>query len=105
MPAYTGYATLPDTCYKSGFSVTVSGVSNSESGSFVILGQNNNSTLKPLPAGNGTVSFSALDLANFNTTDDATLLVAASSISTVKIGNLHYQLANYSQFSKQVKVK
>lgn len=104
MPVYNGFTTLPDSCNKSGFSITISGISNSNGG-LVMLAQNSNSTIKPLVNGNGTATFSAQELANYTHTDPVSLLVSASNINKVKIGDLYYNIVQSAQFNKIIQLK
>jgi hypothetical protein len=104
MPKYTGYGALPDTCVKSsGVSLNISGISNFNTATAILM-QDSQSKFKVI-AGNGTVTFSAQDLAAFNTTTPAQLMITVSNLNTIKINNVPYNRLYSTVFNKVIVLK
>lgn len=91
-PVYTGGNLLPDTCSKaSGFTLNVSGMSNTTGSVLVTVQQSSNIIIKQLSATNGTVFISTTDLANFTSNLDFS--------TTLSIGNYEYPVYSSKKFT------
>jgi hypothetical protein len=104
MPKYTGHGSLPDTCVKSsGVSLNISGISNFNTATAFLV-QDSQSKFKVI-TGNGTVTFSAQELAAFTTTTPAQLMISVSNLNTIKIANVPYNRLYTTVFNKAIFLK
>lgn len=101
MPQYSGHGLLPDTSVKAnGISLNISGLSKFNVASLYLMQDAQNSF--KMITGNGTVVFSAQELAAFKTTAPVLLMLSASNLSTVKIGEVPYNILYSTVFNKSI---
>ena len=109
-PKYSGGNLLPDTCVKAnGFSIVISGVSNHvsvfNSGVSVNLYQGSNQISKSIQTDSGTITFSAAELAAFNSNATVTLMIGISNINSVSLGGLYRTFNSSYQYNKSIYLK
>lgn len=108
-PKYSGADLLPDTCVKAnGLSVTISGVSNRTgiiTGVNVSLYQSSPTYVqinKNTQASSGTITFSALELAGFDTGEGLNLSVSINNYVSANVSNVYRAFSCDYQYTKEV---
>jgi hypothetical protein len=106
-PKYTGGNLLPDTCIKAnGITVTVSGVSNNTQGVSLFLNGSSGMTNKFISgSGNGSVTFTAADLASFNVNSSINLQLMMSNYNTQAVNGVVHSFVSTISYQKVIWLK
>lgn len=106
-PRYTGGNLLPDTCIKaSGITVNVSGVSNTTQGVSLFLNGSMVSLNKFISnGGNGTVVFSASEIAGMNVNANVTLQLMMSNYNVQSHNGVMHNFVSTTSYQKQIWLK
>ncbi len=92
-----------DTCLKAnGFTVNVSGITNTNANTTISVFQGSNSINKYITGSSGSVTFSSADLSAFSTNSFLSIYVFLINTSTVSIGSVSYDFTDtyaYYKFS------
>jgi hypothetical protein len=111
-PHYSGADQLPDTCVKAnGLSVTIAGVSNRSGiipGLSILVYQSSPTYVqinKSTQTSSGTVSFSASELAGFDTGESLYLVVSINNYNSVNVANVYRAFSCDYQYTKEIYFK
>lgn len=106
-PKYTGGGLLPDTCIKAnGITVTMSGVSNNTQGVSLFLNGSSGMTNKFISgSGNGSVTFTAADLASFNVNSSINLQLMMSNYNTLAVNGVVHSFISTTSYQKVIWLK
>lgn len=111
-PRYSGADLLPDTCVKAnGLSVSITGVSNRSGlipGLSISVYQSSPTYVqinKSTQTSSGTVSFSASELAGFDTSESFYLLVSINNYTSVNVSNVFRAFSCDYQYTKEIYFK
>lgn len=105
-PVYSGGNLLPDTCFKaSGFTINVSGMSNTTGSVLVTVQQSSNIIVKQLSAANGTVFISTADLANFTSNLDFSTTLSIGNFESPVYSSKKFTFSTAINYRKQMYLK
>ncbi len=111
-PHYSGADLLPDTCVKAnGLSVTIAGVSNRSGiipGLSISVYQSSPTYVqinKSTQTSSGTISFSASELAGFDTSESLYLVVSINNYISVNVSDVYRAFSCDYQYTKEIYFK
>ena len=106
-PVYNGGNLLPDTCIKSnGITINVSGVSNTSMGVSLFLNGSSVSLNKYIAnSGNGTVVFSASEIAGMNINSNVTLQLMMSNYNIQTLNGVVHNFVSTTSYQIQIWLK
>ncbi len=101
-PKFTGGNLMPDTCFKSaGITFTISGASNNpDNVVLIMLFSSSASALKYNFASNGTINFSAQDMASFSANSNLTIQVSWTNATYATYGGIKHCFTNNLKYIK-----
>ncbi len=106
-PNYTGGNLLQDSCSKSaGITINVSGVTNNISNNVIVrLNAGSYSSIKYILSSNGSVTFSAQDLAAFPTNQSLTIQLSMANLTFATYGGKKHGFSNGLEYYKNSYLK